>query len=101
MTTVRTLSALDGEPHARVFPDAEPKTIRLTLAADEKIPAHTHPDREIICYLIAGRLALRLGDETETLQAGDIARFDGDQEISPRAIEASTALLVLAPSSQV
>ena len=101
MTTVRTLSALDGEPHARVFPDAEPKTIRLTLAADETLPAHTHPDREIICYLITGRLALRLGDETETLQAGDIARFDGDQEISPRAIEASTALLVLAPSSRV
>lgn len=97
MTTVRTLSALDGEPHARVFPDAEPKTIRLTLAADEAIPAHTHPDREIVLYLVSGKLELRVGEETDTLDSGDVARFDGEQEISPRAIEASTALLVLAP----
>ncbi|TQQ83629.1 cupin domain-containing protein [Halonotius terrestris] len=97
MTTVRTLSALDGEPHARVFPDAEPKTIRLTLAADEAIPAHMHPDCEIVLYLVSGKLALRVGDETDTLEAGDVARFDGGREISPRAIEASTALLVLAP----
>lgn len=97
MTTVRTLSALDGEPHARVFPDAEPKTIRLTLAADEEIPAHTHPDREIVLYLVSGKLALRVGDEVDTLEAGDVARFDGERVVSPRAIEASTALLVLAP----
>ena len=98
MTTVRTLSALDGEPHARVLPDAEPKTIRLTLAADVEIPAHTHPDREIVLYLVSGRIELRVGDETDTLAAGDIARFAGEREISPRAIEASTALIVLAPT---
>lgn len=100
MTTVRTLSKLDGEPHVRVFPDVEPKTIRLTLAADEEIPAHRHPDREIVLYLLSGSIELRVGEETDTLAAGDIAQFDGEQEISPRAIEASTALLVLAPSSR-
>ena len=97
MTTVRTLSALDGEPHTRVFPNAEPKTIRLTLAADEEIPPHTHPDREIVLYLVTGKLELRVGDETNTLEAGDIARFVGDEEISPRAVDASTALIILAP----
>jgi len=99
MTTVKTLSDLDGEPHARVFPDAEPKTVRLTLAAGDSVPAHTHPDREIICYLVSGRLELNVGEETETLDAGDIARFDGDREIAPTAIEDSTALLVLAPAA--
>ncbi|MFC7041892.1 cupin domain-containing protein [Halonotius sp. GCM10025705] len=98
MTTVRTLSALDGEPHTRVFPNAEPKTIRLTLAADEEIPAHTHPDREIVLYLVTGKLELRVGEETNMVEAGDIARFGGDKAISPRAIEPSTALIVLAPA---
>lgn len=99
MTTVRTLSALDGEPHAQVFPDAEPKTVRLTLAAGEEIPGHTHPDREIVLYLVSGSIELRVGDETDTLEEGDIARFDGEREISPRAITDSTALLVLAPAA--
>lgn len=98
MTTVRTLSELDGEPHAQVFPDAEPKTIRLSLAADEEIPAHTHPDREIVLYLVSGQIELRVSEKTDTLDAGDVARFDGEQEISPRAIEETTALLVLAPT---
>lgn len=96
MTTVHTLSELEGEPHARVFSDAEPKTIRLTLAADEEIPAHSHPDREIVCYLISGTMELRVDEETDILTAGDVARFDGDHEISPRGIEESTALLVFA-----
>lgn len=97
MTTVHTLSELDGDPHAHVFPDAEPKTIRLTLTADEEIARHSHPDREIVLYLVSGAIELRVGDETNTLSAGDIARFDGDTQISPRALEDSVALLVLAP----
>ncbi|MFD1647692.1 cupin domain-containing protein [Haloarchaeobius litoreus] len=96
MTTITTLDELDGQPHANVFPDAEPKTIRLTLDAGEEVPAHAHPDREIVLYLVDGRLELRLGDETHELSAGDVVRFDGDQDIAPRAVEETTALIVLA-----
>jgi len=96
MTTIRTLSDLDGAPHANAFPDSEPKTIRLTLDAGERVPAHAHPDREIVCYLVAGAIELQLDDQTHDLAAGDIAHFDGDQDIAPRAIEPSTALIVLA-----
>ncbi len=99
MTTVHTLSDLVGEPHAHVFPDSEPKTVRLTLEADEELPRHSHPDREIVCYLVSGTIELRVDEETDILTAGDVARFDGDHQISPRALEASTALLVLAPRS--
>lgn len=97
MTSVKTLAELEGYPHAVAFPDAEPRTIRLTLDEGESVPAHTHPDREIVCYLIDGELALNIGGDTYELTAGDVARFDGDQEISPTARTASTALLVLAP----
>lgn len=45
----RSLDGPHGHPHANVFPDAEPKTIRVTLAAGESVPAHAHPDREIVC----------------------------------------------------
>lgn len=94
--TVRRLADLEGEPHANAFPDAEPKTIRLTLTAGESVPAHAHPGRRIVCHLLTGALELTLDGETYALEAGDVARFDGDQDIAPRALEDSTALLVLA-----
>jgi len=99
VTTVRSLDDLEGEPHANVFPEDEPKTIRLTLAAGEDVPSHDHPDREIVLYLVEGAVELQLGEETHELAAGDIVRFDGDQEVSPRAVEDSTALIVLAKRS--
>lgn len=99
MTTIHTINELDGQPHANVFPDREPKTIRLILDAGGEVPSHSHPDREIVFYLIEGTIELELGDETRELSAGDIARFDGDQEIAPHAVEESTALIVLASRS--
>ncbi|WP_435096738.1 hypothetical protein [Halorubrum sp. N11] len=42
-------------------------------------------------YLIEGAIELELGDEIHELFAGDVARFDGDQEIAPYAVEESTA----------
>ncbi|MFB6205127.1 MAG: cupin domain-containing protein [Haloglomus sp.] len=97
MTAVQKLDELDGQPHANVFPGAEPKTIRLTLSEGEAVPTHSHPDREIVFYLVEGTIELTLGGQTHRLTADEIARFDGEQEISPRAIEESTALIVLAP----
>ena len=99
MTTSRTLSELEGQPHANVFPEAEPKTIRLTLSEGEAVPAHAHPDREIVLYLVEGAIELQLGNETHDLTTGDVVCFDGDQEIAPRAVNDSTALIVLATRS--
>lgn len=99
MTAVRHLPSLEGTPHANVFPDSEPKTVRLALAAGERVAPHSHPGRAIVLYLIEGALELHLGSATRELEQGDIARFDGDQDVSPVATEASTALIVLAPKS--
>ncbi|EMA08007.1 cupin domain-containing protein [Haloferax denitrificans] len=96
MTTIHTPDDLEGQPHANVFPDEEPKTIRLTLSAGEEVAPHTHPGRDIVLYLVEGALELQLGDETYSVNAGDVARFDGAQDISPRAVEDSTALIILA-----
>ncbi|WP_353633291.1 cupin domain-containing protein (plasmid) [Halobacterium sp. NMX12-1] len=98
-TQIRTLDELDGEPHANPFPDAEPKTVRLTLGAGESVPPHAHPGREIVFHLLEGEIELTLGDDTHQLSAGDIARFDGDQQIAPEAVSDSTAVLVLATST--
>lgn len=96
MTRIRHLPELEASPHANVFPDAEPKTVKLSLDAGERVPAHDHPDREIVLYLLDGALRLELDGESHQLTAGDVARFDGARQISPVAEEASTALLVLA-----
>ncbi len=96
MVEIQSLSELKATPHAVVFPNMEPKTIRLDLAAGESVPPHEHPDREIVLYVLGGQLDLTVADETYKLSTGDIARFDGAQDISPTAIEDSRALLVLA-----
>lgn len=96
MPTIESLSALDGAPHANVFPTSEPKTIRLTLSAGEEVASHAHPERTIVMYVIEGAIELTLGDEVYELSAGEIAHFDGDQDISPRALDESQALIVLA-----
>lgn len=93
------LDDLEGTPHAVAFPDAEPRTIRLTLAAGQSVPEHDHPDREIVVYLIEGRVRFGIGEKTHVVEAGDLVRFDGDQPISPTAETDATALIVLSPRS--
>jgi len=95
-TELVSLDDLESEPHAVLFED-EPKTIRLALEAGDEIAAHSHPDRQIVFHLLSGSIAVVLDDEEHELSPGDVARFDGDRDISPHALEDSTALLVLAP----
>lgn len=94
-----TLDALAKTPHAEVFDDPAPRTVRLRLAADERVPRHRHPDANVVLYLVSGRLELALGDDAYDLEPGDVVRFDGDREVSPHAVEASTALVVFAPKA--
>lgn len=100
MATIEHLPDLEGTPHANAFPTEEPKTIRLTLDADERVDPHTHPGRDIVLYLIEGAIDVELDDERHSLAAGDIAQFAGEREISPVAREPSTALVVLAERAE-
>lgn len=93
---IRNLDELEGEPHANPFPNTEPKTVRLSLDAGEGVPAHSHPGRDIILYLVEGEIELTLGEDDYELTTGDVARFEGDQDIAPVAVTDSTALIVLA-----
>jgi quercetin dioxygenase-like cupin family protein len=97
MTTVEHLPDVEGTPHANVFPGDEPRTIRLALEAGDGMEPHRHPDRTILFHVLEGAVELRLGGEPHELAAGDLARFDGDQEIAPVATEDATALVVLVP----
>ncbi|WP_254544870.1 MULTISPECIES: cupin domain-containing protein [Halobacteriales] len=96
MVHIKSLSELEGAPHANAFPSEEPKTIRLTLSEGEHVEPHAHPDREIVLYLVSGSLELQLDGEPYQVNQGDVVHFDGAQEISPVAKADSTALLVLA-----
>ncbi|MFB6142227.1 MAG: cupin domain-containing protein [Halorientalis sp.] len=92
-----SLGDLPDDTHVDLFPGAEPRTVCLTLAAGEAVPPHTHPDRQVVLSVREGHLAVTLDDETHHLEPGDVVRFDGRREVSPRAVEDSTALVVLAP----
>ncbi|WP_254764163.1 cupin domain-containing protein [Natrinema marinum] len=95
-----SLDDLESAPHAEVFEDRSPRTVRLRLATDERVPEHRHPDSNVVLHLVDGALELTLGDEVYDLEPGDVVRFDGDQDISPHALENSTALVVFAPKTE-
>jgi quercetin dioxygenase-like cupin family protein len=90
-----SLSELGDLSRVRVF-EGEPQTMKLALEAGERVPPHQHPDRQIVFHLIEGRLRLTLGDGASDLEAGELVRFDGDQDVSLNALERSTAIVVLA-----
>lgn len=98
MPELTTLSELTAEPHADVFEEQRPRTVRLSLDADERIPPHTHPGTDVVFHLTSGRLELTVGGETYDLTGRQIVRCSGDRELSPRALEPSTAVVVLAPT---
>jgi len=93
-----SLPDLDDAGRATLF-EGEPKTVRLALAAGESIPAHQHPGRDIVFHVLSGRMELTLAGETISLEAGDVVRFDGAQDIAPRAETDCEAILVLAASA--
>lgn len=81
----------DAEPHAELF--ATPRVVRVSLAAGEGVPEHSHPDNDVLFYQVEGRLDLRLDDETYELAAGDAVTFAGEADIEPTAVEDSTAIV--------
>ncbi|MFT4923313.1 MAG: quercetin dioxygenase-like cupin family protein [Haloarculaceae archaeon] len=93
MMEVTSLSSFDLDGRTPAF--EEPYTVVLGLEAGEGVPEHTHPGKSILFAVQEGQLDLSVGEETHTLAAGDVARFDGEQEISVAATEDSKALVVL------
>jgi quercetin dioxygenase-like cupin family protein len=96
MTVERaSVDAADGSDRLSLFENS-PRVVRLSLPAGERVPPHTHPDAVILFQVLAGTVELDLGDQTHRAEAGEILRFDGDQEISPRAVSDAEALVILA-----
>lgn len=100
MVETAALDDLTETPREVAFPGSEPKTLRLELSAGESVPAHRHPEREIVVYLVSGRLDVRVDGESNALEPGELLRFDGRKEVAPEAKADSTAVLVLAPRSE-
>lgn len=92
-----SLSDLEKRPHAEAFDDHRPRTVRIKLDAEERVPAHSHPGSDVLLHLLEGDLALSLDDETYDLEAGDLVQFSGECEVEPYAREPSTAVVVFAP----
>lgn len=95
-----TLSTLEETPHAEVFETRRPRTVRLQLDADERVPGHTHEGTDVVVHVLDGHVELTLDDDVYGLDAGELIRFSGDREVSPYATEASTAVVVFAPAEE-
>lgn len=97
MPDVVSLDDLTERPHATLFPDVEPRTVRLSLPAGESVAEHSHPGRDVVIHVRSGELDLTLDGETDRLEPGDVARFDGERRVQPTARADVEALVVLAP----
>jgi quercetin dioxygenase-like cupin family protein len=86
--------AAEADPHAVLHEDG-PRTVVLSLDADESIPAHEHPGKTVLFQVRFGRVTLTVGEETNQLEPGDIARFSGDEAVSPHAETDAEALVTL------
>ncbi|MFB6269378.1 MAG: cupin domain-containing protein [Halobacterium sp.] len=91
---VTDVDALVDEPHAEVFDARDPRTVRLSLEAGERVPAHQHPESMVVLYVLTGEIALSLGGDEYDLSEGDAVRFDGAQDVSPEAVTDAEAFLV-------
>ncbi|WP_226006696.1 cupin domain-containing protein [Natrinema salinisoli] len=100
MPDVTSLESLEKAPHAEVFDEQSPRTVRLQLAADERVPKHRHPESNVVLHVLSGAVELTLGDDVYDLEPGDLVQFDGDQDVSPYAVDDSTALVVFAPKDE-
>jgi quercetin dioxygenase-like cupin family protein len=98
MAELTPVDELEEAPHAEVFEQRSPRTVRLRLDAGEAVPPHRHPGYDIVLYVIEGAVELRLDDERHTVTPGDAVRFSGERDISPKAVDDATALVVFAPT---
>jgi quercetin dioxygenase-like cupin family protein len=98
VTEITNLGELDSTPHADVFDRRRPRTVRLSLDEGERVPPHAHPGFDVVLHLLTGRLKLELDGDAYDLEPGDLVQFSGEREVSPRAIERSTAVVVFAPA---
>lgn len=100
MPDITSIESLEEAPHTEVFEEHSPRTVRLQLAADECVPKHRHPESNVVLSVRSGAIELTLGDEVYDLESGDVVQFDGDQDVSPDAVDDSTALVVFAPKEE-
>lgn len=94
-----SIDELTEAPHAEVFEEPSPRTVRLHLEAGETVPRHSHPGTDVVCYVVDGTLEIEVDGEPITAAAGDVVRFSGDREVSPEALEDARAILVFAPAA--
>lgn len=92
----KSLGESDGTTVAKLFD--LPQTLCLELDGGEKRPEHNHPGKEILLFVHEGELDLRLDGESHKISKGDVIRFSGERDISPRAVEDTVALLVFVDS---
>ena len=55
----RATAETDGPSRAALF-DGEPRTVVLSLAAQERVPVHSHPGRAVVFHVLSGEIELTL-----------------------------------------
>lgn len=90
-----SLDALSDSTKHPIFTE-NPRTVRVALDPGAEIDEHSHPETDIVFFVVDGEMELRLDDETYELTGGDVLQFEGERTIAGTAESTTTALVVLA-----
>jgi quercetin dioxygenase-like cupin family protein len=70
--------------------------VRVSARSGAHAAAHEHPHEQIV-FVISGRMEFRIGDETRTMRAGDVAVIPGGAEHEARFPEDTELIDFFAP----
>ena len=57
------------------------RVIHISFEAGQQVPAHKHPNNDVIVQVLSGELEHTMNSNTTTLKANDLAHFFGDNEV--------------------
>lgn len=87
------MTKIPREQTGRIWQGQGVDVVRKTLAPGGSIPAHSHPQKNVLVILVRGELRIKHNDSIN-LTAGELATFPGDIQVSLQAGQAGAEFLV-------
>lgn len=70
------------------------RCLLFQLEAGEGVPAHRHPQAQVVVAVLSGELHLTAGEDTRALCGGEVITHDGNRPIALEAVQPGTRVLV-------
>lgn len=70
------------------------RTLLFRLEAGEGVPAHQHPQAQVVIAVLSGEVHVTADEDTRALYGGELTTYDGNRPIALEAVQPGTRVLV-------